>query len=87
VTLTDAQLGDLSVTVVLAHHERLGRAIGIGPHARIDISAHNGDAAGIDLTPGEVRMLARALCVDRGADVIAHALSAASAALEDEAVQ
>jgi hypothetical protein len=85
VTLTDAQLGDLNVAVVVVHHERLDRASGIGPHARIDITGQGNDAAGIDLTPSEVTMLARALCVDGGAEVMAHALRAASAALHDEA--
>lgn len=80
-TVADFQLDELLVTVVLAYAEPVDDRAGIGPHARIDMRAGDEDTD-LDLSPGQVRILAQVLGREGGAALLAEALATAASALD-----
>jgi hypothetical protein len=81
VTIADAQLFDLDVTVTVTLAEILGDPVAIGPFARICFE-EAGVNTRIQLTPPQIRMLALALNREGGADMMANALRSAASAMD-----
>jgi hypothetical protein len=82
-TIAETRLDGLTVTVELTHTERSEELWTFGPLGRIDIVTSDGTRTDLDLTPVQVRMLARILAVEEGAKYLAEALAIAHTALEE----
>jgi hypothetical protein len=81
-TIAEVHLKGMTVTIGLTHAQRPDEAHAFGPLVCIDITS---DSAGmeLDLTPGQVKILARFLTIDGGPQHLAEALTTAQATLEE----
>jgi hypothetical protein len=82
-TIAEVRLKGMTVTIGLTHTQRLDEALAFGPLVCIAISS-GGIGMELDLTPGQVKTLARVLTTDGGPQHLAKALTAAQTALEEE---
>jgi hypothetical protein len=82
-TIAEARLDGMTVTIELTQTERLDDSHIFGPLARIDIVTCDGAGMELDLTVVQVKMLTRALTASGGAKLLAEALAAGQAALEE----
>jgi hypothetical protein len=84
-TIAEAQFDGITVTIELTHTERLDDLHRFGPLTHVDIITADGAATELDLTPVQVRMLARILNADTGASYLAEALTSAEGCIGPDA--
>jgi hypothetical protein len=82
-TIAEALLDGMTVTIELSHTERVDDLRTFGPLARLDIVTSDGAVMELDLTAVQVKMLTRALTAEEGPKLLAEALAATQAALEE----